>query len=696
MSDIVNVGIQQGGIESPAPDRITADGLEFISLFMNRDETEFVNDSYERGTPDMGPANVFFIKGTDEKAIGELGRVFALASCTFVNLAAEMAEHGGGASDGFSGGGLSAPAIYSLKPAISALPYGVIETARKAAEESEDSVLLQTGVMFAHILSEDAGADTSAVQSRYIMRVGLSMLLIAMAGGAAAVIIGYLASRAAAGVSKDIRHDTFRKIESFSGDEFDKFSSASLITRCTNDVAQVQMLVGMGLRFMCYAPIMCVGGIIMAVRTAVSMSWIIALAVALLLTLIVILMAVSLPKFKIIQKLVDRLNLVAREELNGLMVIRAFGAQAHEKERFGLANKELTDTNLFVNRVMALMFPVLMLLMNGATILILWVGASQIAESRLQIGNMMAFIQYAMNVIFSFLMISMMFVFIPRAAVSAARIAEVLDTEPAVKDPETPAVPAAGGLVEFRDVRFRYNGAENDALTGVTFTAEPGKTTAIIGATGAGKSTVANLLMRFYDATGGSVSIDGIDVREMAQKDLRGKIGYVPQKSVLMSGTIESNIKYGNPDMDDVAMDVTAQVAQALEFINEKPEGFKSEIAQGGTNVSGGQKQRLSIARALAVCPEILVFDDSFSALDFKTDAALRKCLRDHSERSTVIVITQRVSSIMNAENIIVLDEGKIIGQGAHAELMESCPEYNEIAASQLTAGGAEGKWPRT
>ena len=510
---------------------------------------------------------------------------------------------------------------------------------------------------------------------------------IAQAGGAATVLVGFISAKVATGVARNIRRDIFAKVGNFSRSEFDRFSTASLITRCTNDVTQIQMLLMIGLRMLCYAPIVGVGGVIMAVNKSASMSWIIAAAVIALLGLTVVFMTAAIPKFKLIQKLVDRLNLVSRENLSGMMVVRAFGTQKHETERFDKANRDLTDTHLFVHRVMAAVFPLMMLVMNGVSLLVIWVGAHKVADSTIQIGDMMAFMQYAMLIIMSFLFISMMFVFVPRAAVSAERVAEVLSAEVFIKDPETPKPFDANlkGLVEFRNVRFRYHGAEKDALHDITFTAKPGETTAIIGSTGAGKSTVANLAMRFYDASGGQVIVGGVDVREAAQSDLRDKIGYVPQKDVLLTGTVASNVKYGCVNASDEEAEAAVCVAQARDFIDEMPGGFASEIAQGGANVSGGQKQRLSIARALAKKPEILIFDDSFSALDFKTDAALRRALKEHAADVTVIVVAQRVGTVMNAEQIIVLNEGKIAGKGTHGELLETCPEYLEIAASQLT-----------
>ena len=528
-----------------------------------------------------------------------------------------------------------------------------------------------------------------------IARIGFIMALVALAGGLASVGVGLLSSLTGNGVSRDIRRDMFEKSGSFHGAEFDKFSAASLITRCTNDVSQLQMIVMMGIRMAFFAPIMGIGGIIMAVRKSVSMSWIIALAVVVLIGFVMLIMSLAVPKFKAIQKLIDKMNLVARENLSGLMVIRAFNAQKREEGRFNAVNRELAMTNQYVNRVMVLMWPMMNLIMNGVTLLVVWVGAGGIASFDFLVGDMMAYVQYAMQVIMAFLTLSMMFIMAPRAAVSATRVAEVLATEAAIRDPGDPASfdETKKGVVEFRDVCFRYDGAEVDALSQVTFTAKQGETTALIGPTGSGKSTIANMILRFYDATSGQVMVGGVDVRSVALEGLRKKLGYVPQKASLLSGTIASNIKYGDRGAPDHEVESAAAVAQAMDFIQDKPEGFDSPISQGAANVSGGQKQRLSIARALVKKPDILIFDDSFSALDFKTDAALRKALKEEADGITQIIIAQRVGTIMNADQIIVLDKGRIVGCGKHDELIAGCTEYREIASSQLgaMAGTAAG-----
>ncbi|MGL4484908.1 MAG: ABC transporter ATP-binding protein [Anaerovoracaceae bacterium] len=521
----------------------------------------------------------------------------------------------------------------------------------------------------------------------YILTSGLIMLGFALVSGMATILVSLLSAKIAAGVSRNLRKDVFSKVSQFSNAEFDKFSTASLITRTTNDINQVQMVLMMGLRMLCYAPIMAVGGIIMALRSSVSMIWTIGVACVAMVGLILVIFAVVMPKFKVMQTFVDRLNLVSRETLTGLMVIRAFGTERFEKSRFEKANRNLADLNLFVNRAMALMMPIMMLVMNGASVLIIWVGAHKVADMSMQVGDMMAYMQYAMQIIMAFLMISMMFVFLPRASVSAGRIHEVLSTELEITDTSEPAVelPEKKGLVEFKDVAFRYEGADENVVYNLNFTAQPGETTAFIGATGSGKTTIVNLIPRFYDVTKGEILVGGVDVRKQGQEELRSHIGYVPQKNVLMSGTIKSNIAFGNENASDEEIRKAAEIAQSLEFIESKKNKFDDEIAQGGGNVSGGQKQRLAIARALAIKPDIYIFDDSFSALDFKTDAKLRKALKEYTGDSTVIIVAQRVSTIMDASKIFVVDEGKIVGEGTHEELLANCPEYHEIASSQLS-----------
>lgn len=703
MSDIVNTGIQKSGIEHAAPDAISQNGKTLITAFMTTDEKQLVEDAYslvsvsDKKDKDKTYGSIYpnavgtlYIKTElDDAAQLKLDTAFETSTWTLINVVRTMQENNPDASTGasMSIGSIDIAQIYQSLPMLSQVPEAVVTEAREKALQSDETLLEQGGTMLADLFYTELGADTGAMATSYILIVGLKMLAIALLGGVATVLVSFISSKIAAGAARNLRRDVFNKIERFSNNEFDKFSTASLITRCTNDITQIQTLLMIGIRMVFYAPIMAAGGTIMAMRKSTSMSWIIAAACVLLVGIIMVIMAIAMPKFKIIQKLVDRLNLVSRENLSGLMVIRAFGTRAHEKTRFEAANRNMTDTNLFVTRIMVFLMPVMMLIMNGVTLIIIWVGAHQIAESAMQVGDMMAFMQYAIQIIFSFLMISMIFVFIPRAAVSAERIAQVLETPESIADPENPKRfnRDKKGLVEFKNVCFRYNGAEEDALSDITFTAKPGQTTAIIGPTGSGKSTIASLALRFYDACSGQVVVDGVDVREVPQKALRAIIGYVPQKGILLSGTIASNIRYGKRDATSNEVETAAQVAQAMEFITTKPERFESEIAQGGTNVSGGQKQRLSIARALAKNPEIFIFDDSFSALDFKTDITLRKALKEHTGGSTVLIIAQRVSTIMTAEQIIVLDEGKIVGIGTHKELLKNCPEYYEIASSQLS-----------
>lgn len=704
MSDIVNVGIQQNGIEHAAPDAISEKGLQFMTTFMTEAEKQAVMDRYdlvESGQknaqgevykdlyPNAG-SQIYAKKAADQAADDQVDEAFGSATWTFINITRDTQAQSGQETQTDSAAGLQkvdVNQLYQVQPQLAQLPEPVILGAHEKAMANDATILKQSGVMLSQAFYTELGADVEVMQRNYIVRIGLLMLAIALAGGIATVLVSLISSKIAAAVARNLRRDIFNKIENFSNNEFDKFSTASLITRCTNDVTQIQMLLMIGIRMICYAPIMGIGGVIMAVNKSAAMSWIIAVAVIVLLGLIIVIMSIAMPKFKAIQKLVDRLNLVSRENLSGLMVIRAFGTQKHEKERFAAANDDLTKTNLFVNRVIVFMMPMMMLIMNGISLLVVWVGAHQISESSMQVGDMMAFIQYSMQIIMAFLMISMMFIFVPRAAVSAERIAEVLETEITILDPKHPKRrnPAKKGVLEFKNVRFRYHNAEEDAVSDISFTALPGQTTALIGPTGSGKSTLATLAIRFYDVTEGQILMDGVDIRELSQQELRENIGYIPQKGILLSGTIASNLRYGKPDATLEELETAARVAQASDFIAKKTEGFESEIAQGGDNVSGGQKQRLSIARALVKNPEIFIFDDSFSALDFKTDAALRKALKEHTGDSTVLVVAQRVSTIMHAEQILVLDAGKIVGRGTHEELLKSCPEYYEIASSQLS-----------
>ena len=704
MSEIVNVGIQQNGIEHAAPNAISQKGMKLVTAFMDDSEKQLINENYvlvsetDRNGSGTAYGSIYpkagmqlYIKRDDGEGItNRLDHAFGAAALTMVDVMNDMAEQSGQTDQSGSSAGtgnLDITALYQAQPMLDRLPESTVASAHEKALSNDGDTLNQSGIMLARSFYAELGVNISSMQNAYILKIGLIMLSVALLGGMATVSVSLLSSRIAAGVARNLRKDMFDKIESFSNNEFDLFSTASLITRCTNDITQIQQLLMMGIRMICYAPILGIGGIIIAINKSASMSWIIAVACITLVGMIIVIMAIALPKFKAIQKLVDKLNLISRENLSGMMVIRAFGTQEHERKRFDTANGDLTKMNLFVNRVMVFMMPAMTLIMNGVTLIIVWVGAHQIMDSALQVGDMMAFMQYAMQIIMAFLMISMMFILVPRAAVSAARIAEVLETKGSINDPENPKEfdPAQKGFVEFRHVFFRYHGAEEDALSDITFTARPGQTTAIIGSTGSGKTTIVNMILRFYDAETGQVLVDGVDVREVTQKSLRSKIGYVPQKGALLSGSIASNLKYGKKDATDSEIETAARVAQAMEFISEKPEGFGSAISQGGTNVSGGQKQRLSIARALAKEPEILIFDDSFSALDYRTDSALRKALKEHTGNSTVILVAQRVSTIMNAEQILVLDEGRIAGRGTHKELLKTCPQYYEIASSQLS-----------
>lgn len=599
----------------------------------------------------------------------------------------ENAQESAGGSMDFSQGldSVSMDKLYELLPLLNMVPQESLEEARTQAAASDSMMGSQVGVTMTKLFYEELGVDTHAIQTGYIWMKGFQMLGVALLGVIATVLVGFFSARMAATVGKRLRHDLFSKVESFSSGEFDKFSTASLITRTTNDVQQVQMLITMGVRMICYAPIMGIGGIIFAVGKSASLSWLIALAVVVLIGFIAVALGVALPKFKALQKLIDRLNLVSRENLSGMMVVRAFGNESYEERRFDKANRDLMETNRFVQRVMSGLMPGMMFVMNLLSILIVWVGGHAIAESTLQIGDMMAFIQYAMQIIMAFLMIAMIFILVPRASVSAGRIKEVLDAPLSIRDPEKPeTIQEPKGLVEFKDVSFRYHNADSDVLEHISFTAKPGETTAFIGATGSGKSTLVNLIPRFYDVTGGQITIDGVDVRALSQKDLREMIGYVPQKGMLFSGTVASNLRYGKEDASEEELQAALSTAQASDFVSAMEEGVESPIAQGGTNVSGGQRQRLSIARALTRKAPIYIFDDSFSALDFKTDAALRKALAQDTAGATVLIVAQRVSTILHAQQIIVLDEGRMVGKGTHKELLANCPEYREIAESQL------------
>ena len=677
-SDIVNVGIQQSGIDEKVPEEISEEDLSSLMMLTPSYKKEEIQDAYEESKGDYDyDGKVFSLKDSVKEDEEELENLEEL-------LAKPMLLATGSTLDSEMAGKLKMNLQQPMQPEQK---DEMLKEIYKQLDDVPDMMLEQSAPVYIKQLYEKIGIDTDAIETHYILNTGGKMLALAGLCMAASVLVGLLASRVGASVGRGLRRDVFRKVVGFPNGEFDKFSTASLITRSTNDIQQIQLLTVMILRMVLYAPILALGGIYQVFHTNVDMSWIIALAVGIIVMVVVVLFLIVMPKFKIVQNQVDRLNLVSREILTGLPVIRAFSTEKHEEERFDEANKALTKTNLFVNRAMTFMMPLMMLVMNAISILIIWVGGHSINDGAMQVGDMMAFIQYTMQIIMSFLMICMISVMLPRAAVSATRVDEVLTSDTLIHDPKEPDTfeKEGKGKVSFDHVSFRYPGAEEDVLHDITFTAKPGQTTAFIGSTGSGKSTLVNLIPRFYDVTEGKITIDGKDIRDVAQRDLRDRLGYVPQKGVLFSGDIASNILYGNPDGSEAEMEEAAQIAQAEEFISHKKKKYHSPIAQGGSNVSGGQKQRLSIARAIAKHPDIYIFDDSFSALDYKTDVTLRQALKQKTKDSTVIIVAQRISTILHAEQIIVLDDGKVAGIGTHKELLKNCEAYYQIAASQLS-----------
>ena len=709
-SDIVNVGIQQGGVDETIPDAISVEEMNKVLLFLPEEaEKETVQDAYEKDA-DSYEKEAYVLKESvleNEEKMEELSKIMGLpmmVTAGFESGSEETKEIEEQIMGQIPQGMLPEDAtvfdVFAMMPPEQMAQ--MVEEIQTQLSDMPDMIVEQAGIGYVKTAYQDLGMDVDEIQLKYMFVTGGKMITLAFLGMIASVLVGFLASRVGAKAGRDLRGRVFRKVVGFSNNELDHFSTASLITRSTNDIQQIQMLMVMLLRMVLYAPILAIGGVYQVFQTNVSMSWIIGLAVVLIALVVFLLFVVAMPKFKIMQKLVDRLNLVTREILTGLPVIRAFSTEKHEEKRFDKANMDLTKTNLFVNRAMTFMMPVMMVIMNGISVLIVWVGANGINDGQMQVGDMMAFIQYTMQIIMGFLMLCMISVMLPRAAVAAERVDEVLSSKTVISDPKQPLLipQKADGVLKFDHVSFRYPGASEDVLHDISFEAKPGETTAIIGSTGSGKSTLVNLIPRFYDVTEGKITLDGLDIREVAQHDLREKLGYVPQKGVLFSGTIASNIMFGNPDGSDEEMKDAAQIAQATEFIETKRKRYDSSIAQGGSNVSGGQKQRLSIARAIAKHPKLFIFDDSFSALDFKTDVTLRRALKEKTADSTVLIVAQRISTILHAEQILVLDDGQIVGKGTHEELLQNCEVYQQIAASQLSeeelkAGmqkGGEGK----
>ncbi len=684
-SDIIDVGIINNGVEHILPEAITTEQFQMAEFFMTEDEKELWENSYEEKD------GRYECVVTDEKELDELDETLLLP--ILLNYQLSSVDESTLKESAAEQMGVDASALENVTVAqmLQGMGEEQIMAMRKSADAMLDtmgsSTVKSMGIAYAVARDKEAGVSVDDIQQSYLLFAGLKMIGMALIMGIATILVGFFASRVAAGIGRDLRGNIFKKVVGFSNAEMDHFSTASLITRSTNDIQQIQMVSVLLLRMVAYAPILGIGGVIKVIQTGAGMGWVIILAVLVILGYVMLLVSVSMPKFKLMQKMVDRVNLVSREILTGLSVIRAFGREQKEEERFDEANRDLTKTNLFTNRVMTFMMPGMMMIMNVLTVVIVWVGAHKIDAGTMQVGSMTAFITYAMMIVMSFLMLTMMSIMLPRAAVAAERIDEVLRTESSVKELDQPeTLKAHNGVVTFSDVSFRYPGAEADVLEHIDFVAEPGKTTAIIGSTGCGKSTLVNLIPRLYDVTGGTITLDGQDIRTISMEDLREEIGFVPQKGVLFSGTIASNLRFGKRDATDEQVKEAAEIAQAAEFIENKDDKYESAIAQGGSNVSGGQKQRLAIARAIAKQPKIYVFDDSFSALDLKTDAALRKALAEKVKDSTVIIVAQRISTILHAEQIIVLEDGKIVGKGTHEELLHNCDTYRQIAKSQLSA----------